>query len=356
MNITIVGAGNAGTTVAADLSLKGHKVKLLKTSNSLHNENYNKLVQNGYHVSLIRDGLKTTTKLELVTNDFAEALKDSELIILYVQTNFQEDVIKRMAPFLSNQIILIEPGYLATLFFLKYCRNKKLTYVEAESSPIDCRITEPGEVKVLFENVKNPVGIYPENKKNFALEKLKSLGYNFVPTKNIVEAALHNPNLIVHTVGAFMSIPRIEYTDGKDYWMYKEVFTKSVWNIVKSLDSEKMDIMERLGCNRLEYVEACKIRNSNDDNINAEEVFFDYAKNNSPSGPEKSDSRYLTEDVPEGLVLMESIGKYLGIKTPVCTSLIELSSIALKIDFRSIGRTIERIGVDNFDKILNEYK
>ncbi|EOG6176934.1 NAD/NADP octopine/nopaline dehydrogenase [Clostridium perfringens] len=353
MNITVVGAGNAGTTIAADLALKGHAVKLLKTSKSIHSENFNAIINNGYKVELMRENDTKKAKLNLVTDNFKDALVNSEVIILYVQTNYQEEVIKKMVPFLNNQIVIIEPGYLATLFFLKYCKDKNLTYVEAESSPIDCRIISPGKVKILFENVKNPVGVYPVNKTEDTLDKLKELGYNFIATKNIVEAALHNPNLIVHTVGAFMSIPRIEYTNGIDYWMYKEVFTKSVWNMVKALDDEKMNIMEALGCERLPYVEACKLRNSNDSSLDAEKVFFDYAQNSSPSGPEKSDSRYLREDVPEGLVLMESIGKCLDIPTPICTSLIELSSSALNIDFRKYGRTIDRIGRDNFIKILS---
>ncbi|SFC48033.1 NAD/NADP octopine/nopaline dehydrogenase family protein [Clostridium uliginosum] len=351
MRISIVGAGNGGTTVGADLALKGHEVTLLKTSNKIHNKNYDFIIKNNYEVAIDRNNNVQKAKLSLVTTDFKAALQDAELIILYVQTNFQEEVIKKMAPYLSNQIILIEPGYLATLYFLKYCNCQKLTFAEAQSSPLDCRIIEPGKVKVLFENVRNPIGIYPKEREDRAFKVLGLLGYNFVKNKNIVEAALHNPNLIVHTIGAFMSIPRIEYTHGKNYWMYKEVFTPSVWNLVNGLDKEKIKIMKALGCDPVSYPEACKYRNSNDDR-GAEEVFFDYANNHSASGPEKSDSRYITEDVPEGLVLMESLGEMLDINTPICTSIIKLSSCCLNRQFRDEGRSIEKIGKDNFKKIL----
>ena len=57
-------------------------------------------------------------------------------------------------------------------------------------------------------------------------------------------------------------------------------------------------------------------------NVDAKEIFFDYALNSSPKGPNISNSRYIIEDVPQGLVLLESLGQLLNIKTPICTSLI----------------------------------
>ena len=41
MKIAILGAGNGGCAVAADLSLREHEVTLIKTSNAMHNENFN---------------------------------------------------------------------------------------------------------------------------------------------------------------------------------------------------------------------------------------------------------------------------------------------------------------------------
>ncbi|EJR22198.1 MULTISPECIES: NAD/NADP-dependent octopine/nopaline dehydrogenase family protein [Bacillus] len=344
MKITIVGAGNGGTTMAADLTLKGHEVTLLKTSNQLHNKNFNYLLNNKGRI-LFKDLDKTNSiKINTVTTSFEEAFCDNtELIILFIQTNYHEEVIKKMAPYLKdNQTILIEPGYLSTTFFKKYCGHLNLIIAEAESSPIDCRIIAPGEVQVLFKNVRNPIGIYPRYRREEGMSILNQLDYNFTPLESVVEAALHNPNLIVHTVGAIMSIPRIEFSEG-EYWMYREVFTPSIWNLVENLDNEKLEILAALNLKAVPYVEACKFRNSADLNLDAKEVFFDYARNNSPSGPNVSNSRYITEDVPEGLVLLESLGEVLNVKTPVCSSLIDIASACLKTDFRKSGRTVNRL-------------
>jgi opine dehydrogenase len=354
LDITIVGAGNGGTALAADLSIKGHNVTLLKTSDKIHNEHFNTLLNNGGKVHFNDIDKAYVTKIKNVTTSFSDAFSGNpQLIILFIQTNYHEAIIKKIAPYLKdNQVILLEPGYLSTAFFLKHCSNVNLIIAEAESSPIDCRIIKPGEVKVLYKNVRNPLGIYPADRQKEAMEVLNQLGYNFTLLDSVVEAALNNPNLIVHTVGAIMSIPRIEYSKG-DYWMYREVFTPSVWNLVECLDSEKINVLNALGLEPTPYVEACKFRNSNDLAVDAKEIFFDYALNHSPPGPTVSNSRYITEDVPEGLVLLESLGQALNLKTPVCTALIDIASACLNIDFREKGRTLERLDRGTIQKLIN---
>ncbi|HAY0631768.1 NAD/NADP octopine/nopaline dehydrogenase family protein [uncultured Serratia sp.] len=352
MNILVIGAGNGGVTISADLSSKKHRVTLLKTSKSLHNSNFDYLKNNNGAVKLHRKNEVTNTHIHRVTDSFSEAFEEYfDLIIVYVQTNYHEAIVKKLSPYIKKeQAILFEPGYLSTAYVIKYMREKDVTVIEAESSPIDCRIINDGEVQVLFENVRNPVGVYPSNKKEQALAIISKLGYNFTLLDSVVEAALHNPNLIVHTIGAVMSIPRIEYSKG-EYWMYKEVFTPSVWNLVTSLDSEKNDVLEKLGLKRTDYVEACKFRNSEDLDCDAKEIFDDYAQNGSPKGPHVSDSRYITEDVSQGLVLLESLGISLQVPTPTCSALINIAQSCLNMDFRTTGRTVHNLDLKITDYI-----
>ena len=352
MRITVVGAGHGGTTIAADLKEKGHFVKLLKTSKGLHNEHFEYLKENKGRISINEAGIEKTVHLDGVTTNVKSAITDAEIIIIYVQTNYHEQVIQRILPFMSDhQIVLLEPGYLSTAYFLKYNKDLNLTIVEAQSSPIDCRITEPGKVKVLFKNVRNPVAIYTKKDKVAVQEKLDTLQYNFVYLESVIEAALHNPNLIVHTIGGIMSIPRIEHSKG-NYWMYKEVFTPHVWNIVESLDNEKMDVLEKIGAKRQSYVDACRFRNFEDLSIDSTKAFQEYAMNSSPEGPDVADSRFITEDVPEGLVLLESLGNMLNIPTPTCTGLINIASASLNKDFRENARTVEVLGKEYLEEII----
>ncbi len=365
MKIAVIGAGNAGCAVAGDMAYRGLDVTLIKTSNAMHDDNFEFLENNNGKMTLIDfgvagsmnpDELEKTEKngfLSCVTRDLS-VVKNMDIIIIYVQTNYHEDVIKKISNYLvDGQILIINPGYLSTAYVLKHC-NKNVTVVEAQSSFIDGRIIEPGKFKVGFRNVRNPLGVYPRKDLVKAKEKLSALGFPFVYVNNVVGAALHNPNMIVHTIGSIMAIPMID-SMGSDFCMYHRSFTSHVWNVLEKLDSEKMDVLEKLGLERISYVEACKIRNSLDDNRDAKDVFFGYASMPTRAkGPINVNSRYITEDVPQGLVLLESLGNSLNIATPIATSLIEIASAALNRDFRSEGRTPEKLGVDNLKRILND--
>ena len=354
MKVAVVGAGNAGCAIAADLSMRGHDVALIKTSTAMHDDNFDYLVAHGGMVQMKENGVITSAVINRVTRDIS-AVADAEIVMVFTQTVYHESVIKKLCDYLrDDQILLLNPGYLSTAYFLKHCYGKGTTVVEATSSFIDCRITAPGFISVGFRNVRNPLGVYPAKRTDSTRKKLDELGFPLTYGRSVAEIALHNPNLIVHTVGAIMSIPRIEKTNG-DYCMYHEVFTPSVWNILERLDAEKMDVLEKLNCERVSYVDMCKFRNSLDDSLDAKEVFFIYAgMPTCVKGPVSVRSRYIIEDVSQGLVMLESLAAKLNVATPICTSLIEMASAALQCDLRADGRTIERLGAENLQTIIDD--
>jgi opine dehydrogenase len=63
-------------------------------------------------------------------------------------------------------------------------------------------------------------------------------------------------------------------------------------------------------------------------------------------GPFKLDTRHLTEDIPFGLVTYSSLGRMLGVPTPVTDAVITIAEGLLDRDFRTGGRTVEAMGID----------
>jgi opine dehydrogenase len=347
MKITIIGAGNAGCAHAAKLSKDGHEVRLLKTSHSLHDSNFEKIEQSGgIHLHDL-DETSVFVPLSHITRDAESALKGTDAILIFVQTLYHEAIASLIAKHVKYaKIILVIPGYMGSMYFLSRLKDRVDIIGEGESTPYDARIIADGHVRILFKNVRNALAFSDSKKTRFGLEIASQLvdTYKFSRRK-VVESALHNPNLIVHTVGAIMSASRIEYSHG-EFWMYKEGFTNCIWRIIEQLDAEKMMVLEAVGCDPIRYLEACQFRNEEDLSVDSLTVFRSYANAGGPKGPDSVNTRYIYEDVPMGLGLLSSIASQFCIETPVCNSLITLGGALLGMDFNQTARTVESLGIE----------
>lgn len=359
MIVTIIGAGNAGLAHTCKLVEVGHRVRLVKTSAVMHTESFLRILKTG-RVECIDDtagGRRFDVTPDLATYDMAEGVRGAELVFIMTQSLQQEEVARRLGPCLEDgQMVVVIPGNMGSLYFRKHCRAANVLFAEGESTPFDARIVSPGVVNVLFKNVRNALSFFPASQQ---AEGIRTAGrlldtYRYC-RKNIVETALHNPNLVVHTVGCIMSAARIEMMRG-EFWMYRESFSPSVWRLVSRLDKEKNDVLEAFGCDRIAYLDACKFRNEDDLSIDALEVFNSYARCGGPKGPASLDSRYIHEDVPMGLCLLSSLGKKFDIPTPLTDSLVNVASFLTGKDFWAHGRSLARLGLAHLErKELIEY-
>ena len=172
-----------------------------------------------------------------------ETVKGQDVVFVCVQTGYHQDVLAKILPHLEAGQILAESESGISVNGLCHWNWHSGRRDHRRGREQFHRWTDhgTGRFKVGFRNVRNPIGIYPVHQKDYAVSKLDQLGTPFAYADSVIETALHNPNMIVHTVGAVMSIPRIEATGG-DYCMYHEVFTPSAWKILEALDQEKMNI------------------------------------------------------------------------------------------------------------------
>jgi opine dehydrogenase len=63
-------------------------------------------------------------------------------------------------------------------------------------------------------------------------------------------------------------------------------------------------------------------------------------------GPTSVANRYVTEDIPIGLVCWSQLGDMLGIRTPLMKATIEIGIAVSGVDYWATGRTIRRCGID----------
>lgn len=346
MKIAIVGCGNAGCAHAAKLSKDGHDVCLLKTSRAMHDANFETVRRTKGITLTDLDGTTDFVRIREATRDPVVALANADVCLIMVQTLYHHEVAKLVSPAIRKlDLLLIVPGYMGSVCFHNALGNKVKCIAEGESTAYDARIVANGHVTILYKNVRNALGFIDPKQASAGLAIAGQLVETYrYARKNIVDSALHNPNLIVHTIGAILSAARIEYSQG-EFWLYREAFTPSIWNIVEGLDAEKMAVLTSLGCEPIRYLDACKFRNEEDLTVDALKVFRSYAATGGPKGPATVNTRYIYEDVPMGLCLLSSIGRTLGIRTPTCDALVTLGGGLLKQDFWQQGRSLERLGV-----------
>lgn len=353
MNIAIIGSGNAGCAHAFKLTENGHKVNLIKTSNTLHEANFDKIIaQEGiWCIDNTNSNKKSFQKINFITRDIKKGLKDVEVILVLTQSLYHDEIAKLIAPHIdktSTKLIFCIPGNLGSLFFRKHLGNTDIILAEGESTPFDARIIEPGLINILFKNVRNAVAFLPSSKKELGMQYISPLVNTYGTYRtNIVESALHNPNLVVHTVGVIMSANRIEHMKG-EFWMYRESFSPAIWNLIYQLDKEKNTVIEKFGGVSCTYLDACKYRNEEDLSQDSLSVFQTYAKDGGPKGPDDLSTRYLHEDVVVGLGLLSMLGKESGIETPVTDSLITIASYLVKKDFHTLKRSKSDFGLSEF--------
>lgn len=357
MKVAVIGAGNVGIAIAADMSIGEHEVTLIKTS-STKSVAFDRLIANDRRVYLKENDKYTRTIISRATNDVSAVL-EAEVIFITIQSTYHEMLIQRLAPYINdNQVIVCICSYMSSFFFAKYCTAIP-AIAETTGPYLEGRIElddKEGEVvfRVGCRLSRSPMSLQVGGGALSYLDTINKLSclYNgFYAEYNTLEAALLNPNLVLHTVGAIMSIPRIEFSHG-NFCMYREAYARgndATLSIMLRLDKEKQLVLKLLGCKPVDIFKAGGFFGD------PMESFYTYSESKDRAiSPTSVKSRYITEDVSQGLVLLESIAKRIGMNVPITTALIDIAGVALKVDFRKIGRTVQRLGAEEYIDNLSE--
>jgi opine dehydrogenase len=361
--IAVMGGGNGGHAVAAELALAGCKVNFFELPQFA--PNFERVLRTR---EVRTEGISgdNVAKLNMATTDIQQALRDAEVIFVITPAFGHKSMAEACAPFVQDgQIILLMPGSAGSLEFARIFRQKKVKkeviLAESTTLPYGARLKGPGHVSLFINALVLPTGIFPSQRTPEVIPKLKRFYPVITPAKDVLEAAINNPNPIVHPVATLLSATRIEHSKG-EFYLYAEGMTPAVARAFESLNEERLAICKAMGYklyhwDNLEFKdyllgeteEECRYRilNTSMDSCFGKDGIYAGMK---MKGPEHLKDRYVTEDVPYGMVLTSTLGDLLGIPTPTHDAIIQLASVINRTDYWKTGRGMKELGLAAMEK------
>ena len=351
--ITIIGSGHGACTAAAYLGKREHEVRLY---DSKRFEDNLKAIKNSGGMYL--NGADTGFgKINMVTTDIGEAISGVQLILVIVPAFGHIPIAKDIAPNLKKgQIIVLAPGSVfGALEFLNTLRisglKEDVVVAETASNYFACRRKGPDVCDIFGIKKYMPVSTIPASSVDYVVENLKEFFPNSIAWENIIQTSFADLNAIVHPVASLLNTGRIENTKG-NYDFYWEGITEGVGRAMQAIDDEKIAVAKAMGFkvkSQLDLLHDFYGHPERDSLFS----FFSQSEVNGgmgPSAPSTFTHRYITEDVPYGLVPISEMGKLFNVSIPNIDAVISLCSSINDEDYRVTGRSIKNLGLQGMNK------
>lgn len=342
MKFAVIGAGNGGQCIAGYLSMLGHSVNIQDKDPQIV-----KLLQERKSIKL--EGKVTGESWpDLITSDAHEAIIGTDIIMIVTTADSHIELARELAPVLQeDQIVILNPGHTGgALEFLHTMRQHGCLsapfIAETQDLLFSCRVASVGYVTVTGVKQVMDIATIPSEKAQHIVQLFKDIFPQFRARPNVLYTSLNNLGAMIHPVPTLMNAGRIESGQSFDY--YGDGITKGIADVVEKIDEERLLVGKALG------VELTSLLEWQDEayGIKAESVYEALTSNPSYKGikaPAALDTRFLTEDVPCGLVPLANLGKLLNIEMPITKSFIETTNALLHRDYWKEGRSLERLGV-----------
>jgi opine dehydrogenase len=342
--IAVLGAGNSGLAMAGHLALSGHEVRLWnRTAASIEQLKYTGIVR-------CTGAVTGEAALQVVTNDLGEALDGVYLVLITTPASSHRDLAAAIEPHLTDEkSIVLNPGRTFGVIEFEHILQKNgvhTTPIVAEMQTIihTCRKTSDDSVVVLALKQSVEMAARTRDGTLKVYEMLPSCIREYtVPAKSLLHTSLGNVGAVLHCAPVLLNAGWIE-NEKTDFKYYYDGITPSIARYLEKLDEERLNLARKFG---LELDGVCDWMKRT--YLVHGECLYECLQDNysytTIDAPRSLQHRYIYEDVPCGLVPYESLGRLLGIDLYFIPQVINLANELVGLDFRTEGRTLERVGL-----------
>jgi opine dehydrogenase len=346
LTVTVIGAGNGGKSMAAEIATRGFEVTL-----------YNRTAANIEAIRLIgsielttEDGRRLTGNLARVTADLGEAINGADLIMVTVPASGHRDVALGAAPYLTDgQIVVLNPGRTCgALEFVQGLREGSCTgrpiICEAETFLFAARSTGPAQARIFRTKNSVPVAAFPTIYTEKALAIIRQVYPQFIPAESVLHTSLNNMGAVFHPALTLLNAGWIESTHG-EFEFYMDGVTPATAKVLETLDRERVTIAAACGIRAQTAIEwLYRAYTAKGDSLY--EAMHANQGYRGIKAPNQLQHRYIFEEIPCSLIPMSELGRQYGVDTPTIRSLIHLATIIHGRDFWREGRTLDRLGIE----------
>lgn len=330
MRVAIIGSGGIGRGYAAYLTTHGHQPVLWSPSGAA-------LADFAGAAALSATG-KIEGELPLaVAATCAEAVARADAVIVAVQANGFRAVCDALAAHLrqGQPVVFSSHCSFAALYLhrLLKLRGVELPIAAWATTALTARKTGPRSVHVSGIRKRLDVAALPARHGATALALCQALfGDRFQLREDMLAIMLSNLNPPAHMANMLGNLTRAER--GEDWPNYGAI-TPGVGRIIEALDVERLALAKAFGLAVRNVQEHYALSFGVEPGPVAEMAAAVYRMRPELAGPKTLDTRFITEDVPFGLVPLAFLGTICGMSMPVHQAGIALFDAIMARDFRA---------------------
>ncbi|MDQ0572784.1 opine dehydrogenase [Variovorax paradoxus] len=292
-------------------------------------------------------GVQPCTVTVEVANDAAQLCHVSDVLLLALPVNGHKHVMDALLPFLRDgqTVIVSSMASLSSLYLYESARraSKQVTVASFGTTVLTARRESATQVKVMTRRKAVGVSALPSSSLSQAIDLCAALfGDGFFPQQNTLASALANVNPQSHGPLAVFNWTRIERAEN---WPQYHCMTPGVARAIEALDLERRAVAKAFGI-ELGPIEEHFARSFGTESTRLEDIAAElHAKRGGPPGPVRTDTRYLTEDMPYGLAFVEALGRIAGVPTPATRTIVDAASLVNGADYRRENDLLEPLGL-----------
>jgi len=327
LDLAVIGIGPMGILSATLAANAGHRVGVWSPRTPVV----------GARLTLHCSG-KLQTRVTVENIRTPQTLARWRHILVALPATAYVDVLSMAAPFLHQEQTVIISGALSLVqFWLKTSveRYGPAPSLVAWSTTLGTgSLVEPLHAHIATVRPRLGASALPARRLQDLTARCAALfGERFEPAPGHPATLLANINPIAH---AGQVIPNLTRIENGEPWRLFANFSRAGVRIASAIDAERLEIGRRLGVPLRSLADHYRLSYA----VEGEDLAA------LAPGPQRVDHRYIEEDVPYGLVVLQRIGARVGVATPHLDMAIALLSCGLNRPYSQMNPILAQLQLE----------